>query len=334
MSTEILKIENLKTHFPIRGGIFSHVVAHLKAVDGISLTVQKGETLGVVGESGCGKSTLGRTILRLYNPTGGTIVFQGQNITTASRPALRPLRRHMQMIFQDPFSSLNPRMTIERIICEPFRLHRVYDTSQQRNEAIQLLQVVGLRDDCLKKYPHELSGGQRQRVGIARAIALKPQLIIADEPIAALDVSIQSQILNLLRELKQSLQLTYLFISHDLSVVRYVSDRVAVMYLGKIVELTDASHIYENPKHPYTQALMSAIPQPDPTQTVKHETLPGDVPSAVNPPSGCAFHPRCRYAQHICTTQTPQLRNIASKTKKHWVSCHLAEEIDRDREKS
>ena len=327
MKPEIVKIDNLKTYFPIRAGIFSQVVGQLRAVDGVSLTVHQGETVGLVGESGCGKSTLGRTLLRLYQPTAGTIVFRNQEITTASRHTLHAVRRHMQMIFQDPFSSLNPRMSVQQIIAEPFRLHRVGNEAQQYRQVAQLLDTVGLRSDCSKKYPHELSGGQRQRVGIARAIALKPQFIVADEPIAALDVSIQAQILNLLRELKQTLQLTYLFISHDLSVVRYVSDRVAVMYLGKIVELTDASHIYHSPRHPYTKALMSAIAQPDPTQRRNADVLPGDLPSALNPPSGCPFYPRCRYAQQICRDKPPQLQNVASQAQPHWVSCHRTQEI-------
>lgn len=327
----LLSVRNLKMHFPIFGGMFSKVVAKVHAVDDVSFDLYEGETLGLVGESGCGKSTLGRAVLRLYEPTAGTIEFDGSDLAGKSHQELKPLRRNMQMIFQDPFSSLDPRMSVERILTEPFRLHSVGTREEQVKRAGELLKMVGLKEEDLKKYPHEFSGGQRQRIGIARAIALNPKVIVADEPIAALDVSIQAQVLNLLSDLKKKFKLTYIFISHDLSVVKYFSDRVAVMYLGKIVELTTSDRIYSEPLHPYTRALMSAILHGDPAKKVQHEVLQGDVPSPINPPSGCTFHPRCRFATDKCKTEVPVLREMnrdfGGGGESHTVSCHYAEKL-------
>ena len=323
----ILTVRNLKTHFPVYGGLLSQQVGAVRAVDGVSFELYPGETLGLVGESGCGKSTLGRTIIKLYDPTEGEIEFCGEKIANKNHLEMKPLRRNLQMIFQDPFSSLDPRMSVEGIVTEPFRLHGIGNREEWASRALDLLKMVGLKEEDLRKYPHEFSGGQRQRIGIARAIALNPKVIIADEPIAALDVSIQAQMLNLLSDLKKKFNLTYIFISHDLSVVKYFSDRVAVMYLGKIVEITTSDRIYANPMHPYTKALMSAIPHGDPDHKVKHEVLQGDVPSPLKPPSGCAFHPRCKYAVDRCRTEVPVLRDMEKK-EMHQVSCHLVEKIN------
>lgn len=298
--------------------------AELRAVDGVTLDVMPGETVGLVGESGCGKSTLGRLLLRLYDPTGGRIYFEGNDITELSQSALRPYRRRMQIIFQDPYSSLNPRMTVRAALAEALRIHGLVSSSTEEQERVAaLLERVGLRPEHMRRYPHEFSGGQRQRIGIARALAVEPRFIVADEPVSALDVSIQAQIVNLLGDLQKELGLSFLFIAHDLHVVEHVSKRVAVMYLGRIVELANAEDIYEHPKHPYTQALLSAAPEPDPHAQKKRLILEGDVPSPLNPPSGCSFHPRCPIAEKgLCDREVPGLRALAPG---HEVACHLAE---------
>ncbi|WP_328678902.1 ABC transporter ATP-binding protein [Streptomyces sp. NBC_00343] len=321
----LLKVEGLKKHFPIKKGILQRQVAAVKAVDGIDFEVRKGETLGVVGESGCGKSTMGRVITRLQDPTGGSIHFEGQDITTLNSAGMRPLRRDIQMIFQDPYGSLNPRHTIGSIVSAPFRLQRVEPEGGVRKEVQRLLELVGLSPEHFNRYPHEFSGGQRQRIGIARALALKPKLVVADEPVSALDVSIQAQVVNLMDDLQTELGLTYVIIAHDLSVVRHVSDRVAVMYLGKIVELADSTKLYESPMHPYTKALMSAVPVPDPKRRgAKSDRilLKGDVPSPISPPSGCRFHTRCWKATEICRTKEPQLIELRPGQR---VACHHPE---------
>ncbi|WP_406121840.1 ABC transporter ATP-binding protein [Streptomyces sp. NBC_00989] len=321
----LLKVEGLKKHFPIKKGILQRQVAAVKAVDGIDFEVRKGETLGVVGESGCGKSTMGRVITRLQDPTGGSIHFEGQDITTLNAAGMRPLRRDIQMIFQDPYGSLNPRHTIGSIVSAPFRLQGVEPEGGVRKEVQRLLELVGLSPEHFNRYPHEFSGGQRQRIGIARALALKPKLVVADEPVSALDVSIQAQVVNLMDDLQTELGLTYVIIAHDLSVVRHVSDRVAVMYLGKIVELADSTKLYESPMHPYTKALMSAVPVPDPKRRgAKSERilLKGDVPSPISPPSGCRFHTRCWKATEICRTAEPQLIELRPGQR---VACHHPE---------
>jgi oligopeptide transport system ATP-binding protein len=318
-----LKVENLVKNFPIHGGLLGREIGAVKAVQGVSFELKKGETLGLVGESGCGKSTLGRCIIRLLDPTSGKIIFQDQDITHVQGDELRRLRRKMQIIFQDPYASLNPRMTIGSIIEEPLIIHGLYQNEKDRRDRIhQLAELVGLRLEYLNRYPHEFSGGQRQRVGIARALAVEPELIICDEPVSALDVSIQAQVINLLMDLQQKLGLTYIFIAHDLKVVEHVSNRVAVMYLGKIVELADAMDIYLNPQHPYTKALLSAIPIPDPRAKDQRIVLTGDVPSPMNPPSGCHFHPRCPMAKDECKTIVPCLETKNSaKRDDHIVSC-------------
>ncbi|WP_129306427.1 dipeptide ABC transporter ATP-binding protein [Streptomyces sp. L2] len=321
----LLKVEGLTKHFPIRKGILRRQVGAVKAVDGIDFEVRKGETLGVVGESGCGKSTMGRVITRLQDPTGGTIHFEGQDITTLKAGQMRPLRRDIQMIFQDPYGSLNPRHTIGSIVSAPFRLQNVEPEGGVKKEVQRLLSLVGLSPEHYNRYPHEFSGGQRQRIGIARALALKPKLVVADEPVSALDVSIQAQVVNLMDDLQEELGLTYVIIAHDLSVVRHVSDRVAVMYLGKVVELADSTKLYESPMHPYTNALMSAVPVPDPTRRgAKSERilLRGDVPSPIAPPSGCRFHTRCWKATQICKTTEPQLVELRTGQQ---VACHHPE---------
>ncbi|MFJ8141847.1 dipeptide ABC transporter ATP-binding protein [Streptomyces sp. NPDC096013] len=321
----LLKVEGLKKHFPIKKGILQRQVAAVKAVDGIDFEVRKGETLGVVGESGCGKSTMGRVITRLQDPTGGSIHFEGQDITTLNSAGMRPLRRDIQMIFQDPYGSLNPRHTIGSIVSAPFRLQDVEPEGGVKKEVQRLLELVGLSPEHFNRYPHEFSGGQRQRIGIARALALKPKLVVADEPVSALDVSIQAQVVNLMDDLQSELGLTYVIIAHDLSVVRHVSDRIAVMYLGKIVELADRTSLYEAPMHPYTKALMSAVPVPDPKRRgAKSERilLKGDVPSPISPPSGCRFHTRCWKATEICRTKEPQLIELRPGQQ---VACHHPE---------
>ena len=333
----LLDVKGLKKHFPVRKGILRRVVAQVKAVDGIDMYIKEGETLGLVGESGCGKTTAGRTILRLIEPTDGSVIFRSKkmsasgeeykdvDVVQASRKTLKALRRDMQIIFQDPYSSLNPRMTVGAIVGEPLLVHGISKGREREDRVRELLGAVGLKPDHMKRYPHEFSGGQRQRIGVARALALDPQLIIADEPVSALDVSIQAQVLNLLESLQEEFGLTYLFIAHDLAVVKHISDRVAVMYLGRIVELCDAEDLFVHPKHPYTEALMSAVPVPDPDYDVERILLEGDVPSPVNPPSGCYFHPRCRYAKEICKTEAPVYRNLGND---HFVTCHLADTLD------
>lgn len=322
MSAEkcFLKVQNLVKEFPINGGFWGRQVAAVKAVQDISFEIRKGETLGLVGESGCGKSTLGRCLIRLLDPSSGKIIFNDQDITTIKGEELRALRRKMQIIFQDPYSSLNPRMTIGAIIEEPLIIHSLCASEKDLKDRVaQLLETVGLRPEALNRYPHEFSGGQRQRVGIARALAVDPELIICDEPVSALDVSIQAQVINLLMDLQQKLGLTYIFIAHDLKVVEHVSNQVAVMYLGKIVELAEASELYLHPQHPYTKALLSAIPIPDPRAKENRVILHGDVPSPIDPPPGCHFHPRCPQAAEECKTRVPQLEN---KRPEHVASCY------------
>ena len=324
----LVSVEHLKVYFPIRSGIvLDRHVGDIKAVDDVSFDVYRGETLGLVGESGCGKSTVGRAILRLYDPTEGRIVFDGQDITELKESQMRPLRRRMQMIFQDPFASLNPRHSVGRIIGDPLRAHGLAKRGDLGKRVRELLQVVGLPPDAGSRFPHEFSGGQRQRIGLARSLALNPDFIVADEPVSALDVSIQAQIINLLERLQGEFDLTYLFIAHDLAVVRHISDRIAVMYLGSIVEISPAEELYENPLHPYTIALLSAVPIPDPEVEAERETilLAGDLPSPANPPHACRFHTRCPYIQPTrCTTEVPALRKLSDG---HVVACHWAEEI-------
>jgi oligopeptide transport system ATP-binding protein len=316
----LLEVKNLKKHFPIKGGVFSKTIGHVYAVDGVSFTLQSGETLGLVGESGCGKSTTGRTILRLIEPTEGSVVFEGQEITELDKGDMRSLRREMQIIFQDPYASLNPRMTVGSIIGEPLEIHKIAKGSEKEDQVASLLEKVGLRSEDMRKYPHEFSGGQRQRIGIARALGLNPKLIVCDEPVSALDVSIQAQVINLLEDLQEEFGLSYLFIAHNLNVVEHISNRVAVMYLGKIVELTTDTELYTNPQHPYTEALLSAVPVPDPTVEKRRIILQGDVPSPINPPSGCHFHTRCPYKEKICAEEVPEFKDIGGG---HWVACHL-----------
>jgi oligopeptide transport system ATP-binding protein len=319
MSESLLRAEHIVKKFPIYGGLLSREVAAVKAVQDISFEIKKGETLGLVGESGCGKSTLGRCLIRLIEPTSGKIFFKDRDITHISGTELRDLRRKMQIIFQDPYASLNPRMTIGAILEEPLIIHNLFDSAKDRADRVkELVHLVGLRPEHLSRYPHEFSGGQRQRVGIARALAVNPELIICDEPVSALDVSIQAQVINLLMELQQKLGLTYVFIAHDLKVVEHVSHRVAVMYLGKIVEMAAATELYRNPQHPYTKALLSAIPVPDPKPRPERIILTGDVPSPMNPPPGCHFNPRCPIATNECTKEIPHLKETSSE---HYASC-------------
>lgn len=325
--TSLLEINDLKTYFPIKKGIFSKVVGNVHAVNGVSLDIKTGETLGLVGESGCGKSTLGKTILQLENPTAGSIKFKGNELIGLSAKDLKPVRANLQMVFQDPFSSLDPRMTIEQIIVEPMKLHKIGTKASRREIASELLSKVGLSDKVLDRYPHEFSGGQRQRVGIARALALKPDIIIADEPVAALDVSVQAQVLNLMNSLKKEFGLTYVFISHDLGVVKYFSDRIAVMYLGKIVELGTSEELYKNPLHPYTRALISSIPVSDPRDRKEKVPLEGDVPSPISPPSGCTFHTRCPFAKDKCKTDIPEIKTYADGDNDHQVACHFSDDF-------
>ncbi len=327
----LIKVTNLKKHFPIMRGVFRRQVGAVQAVDGVSFEIFEGETLGLVGESGCGKSTTGRVILQLLEATEGSVVFQGQELTELNKTEIRRARRQMQMIFQDPYASLNPRMTVGNIIGEPLEIHGMGNKKERTARVQDLLKVVGLNPYFVNRYPHEFSGGQRQRIGVARALATNPSFIVADEPISALDVSIQAQVVNMLDDLKAELGLTYLFIAHDLSMVRYISDRVAVMYLGRIVELGITDVVYTHPLHPYTQALLSAIPQPDPDKEVTRQRilLEGDVPSPANPPSGCRFHTRCGYTTDVCREEDPEFRNLGGEgMESHWVACHHAEQFD------
>ena len=333
----LLDVKGLQKYFPVRKGVFRRTVAHVKAVDGLDMFIREGETLGLVGESGCGKTTTGRSILRLIEPTAGDILFRSKkmakdgetykevNVVTAHRKMMKALRREMQIIFQDPYSSLNPRMTVGSIVGEPLLVHGLAKGAEREDRVKALLAAVGLKPDHMKRYPHEFSGGQRQRIGVARALALDPQLIVCDEPVSALDVSIQAQVINLLEDLQGEFGLTYLFIAHDLSVVKHIADRVAVMYLGKIAELCTTEELFTAPKHPYTEALMSAVPVPDPDWNVERILLEGDVPSPVAPPPGCYFHPRCRYAKDICKTEAPVYRDLGDL---HFVTCHFAESLN------
>jgi len=319
----LLDVKNLVMHFPLTQGIiFQRKVGAVQAVDGISLSVKKGETLGLVGESGCGKSTTGRAILQLYKPTSGEVNFNGRDLTKLDSGEMRKMRRHLQMVFQDPYASLNPRMTVGNIVSEPMQIHKLVPKGERTQRVQELLQTVGLNPYFANRYPHEFSGGQRQRVGIARALAANPDFIVCDEPVSALDVSIQAQVVNLLEDLQEQFGLTYLFIAHDLSVVRHISDRVAVMYLGKIVELADRNELYDDPLHPYTKALLSAVPIPDPVIEKRRERiiLTGDVPSPINPPSGCHFHTRCPYVMEVCKKIDPI---FADQGRSHFVACHL-----------
>jgi len=320
--SSLVQVKNLVKYFPVRGGLFQRVKAHIQAVDNVSFSIRQGETVGLVGESGCGKTTVGRTMLRLIEPTSGSVVFDGVDVMTLKGAGLKSMRRNMQIIFQDPYASLDPRIPVGESIGEGLRIHGIGTRRERAETTREMLSKVGLEEYHAKRFPHEFSGGQRQRVGIARALALKPRFIVADEPVSALDVSIQSQVLNILKELQKDFNLTYLFIAHNLSVVEHISDRVAVMYLGKIVEFAERQDLFRNPLHPYTQALMSAIPIPDPTIRRKRIILQGDVPSPLNPPSGCRFHPRCPVAVDVCSVEEPVLREIHPD---HWAACWLLE---------
>jgi oligopeptide/dipeptide ABC transporter ATP-binding protein len=331
----LLEVQNLEKHFPVSKGLLQRTVAWVKAVDDVDMLIRRGETLGLVGESGCGKTTVGRSILRLTKPSAGKVLFRSRrlardggetviDVAAALPREVKILRRDMQIIFQDPYSSLDPRMTVAEIIGEPLRVQGVMGRSDRLQRVLDLLRAVGLDPEHARRHPHEFSGGQRQRIGIARALALNPQLVVADEPVSALDVSIQAQVINLLRDLQEEFGLTYLFIAHDLSVVKHISDRVAVMYLGKVVELAETEELFANPKHPYTEALLSAVPVPDPDFKLDRIRLEGDVPSPINPPSGCYFHPRCRYARDICKVEAPAYRNVGGR---HQVRCHFADEL-------
>jgi len=326
-STEyILEAKNIKKYFPIRKGLLLREVGQVKAVDDVTFNVRKGETLGLVGESGCGKSTLGRTLIRLYEPTAGNITFEKEDFLKVKGEDLRRMRKDMQMIFQDPYASLDPRMTVGQILNQPFEIHGLLSSKEREAKVKELLETVGLKAAHTNRYPHEFSGGQRQRICIARAIALNPRLIIADEPVSALDVSVQAQILNLMKELQENLQLTYVFISHDLSVIEHLCDRIAVMYLGKIVEMATRDELFSNPQHPYTQALISAIPRVGAGKKKMKKSLSGEVPSPINPPSGCTFHPRCSQKMDICLQQIPGLKNHNPKSKEHQTACWLFEQ--------
>jgi peptide/nickel transport system ATP-binding protein len=325
----LLEVRNLKKYFPIQRGLLRRVVGQVKAVDGVSFTIREGETLGLVGESGCGKTTTGRLVMRATRPTEGQVLLRRDgamiDLTELSRHQLKPYRKDVQIIFQDPFSSLSPRMTVLDIVSEPLEIHGIGDAAERRARVRELLELVGLRVQHMSRFPHAFSGGQRQRIGIARALALRPKLLVCDEPVSALDVSIQAQVLNLLKDLQAEFGLAYLFIAHDLSVVEHISDRVAVMYLGQIVELAPSEELYRDPKHPYTEALLSAIPRSHPGQSKTRIVLPGDVPNPANPPPGCTFNPRCRYAQDVCRVERPPLREVAPG---HFAACHFAETLE------
>ena len=320
MTKPLLKVDGLKKYFPIKKGLLGKTVGQIKAVDNISFYVNEGETLGIVGESGCGKSTTGRMLMRLLEPTEGTVEFDGKELTSLSAEEMRKTRRDIQMVFQDPYASLNPRHTIEKILGEPLLVHGMRDSKERRGKINDFLEIVGLSKYHAKRYPHQFSGGQRQRIGIARALMTNPKLIIADEPVSALDVSIQAQVLNLMKDLQSEFNLTYIFIAHDLGVVRHISDRVGVMYLGKIVEVSESEQLYANPLHPYTQALLSAVPVPDPAYEKQEILLEGDIPNPADPPTGCTFHTRCPYVMDVCRKQIPQLIEME---KGHSVACHL-----------
>lgn len=322
----MLEVKNLNKYFTKKVGFFGGKEQVVKAVDNVNLKIKKGETLGLVGESGCGKTTTGRTIARIYDPTAGNIIFRGQDIAKLSQKEIKPIRKCMQMIFQDPYASLNPRMTISEIIRTPLDVHNLYTKEERKEKVKELLNIVGFNSEHGNRYPHELSGGQRQRVGIARALAVEPEFIICDEPISALDVSIQAQIINTLEDLKDRLNLTYLFIAHDLSMVKHISDNIGVMYLGNIVETAESDELYKNPVHPYTQSLLSAIPLPDPRKAKERKRimLEGEIPSPLNPPSGCKFHTRCKYAEKVCSEVVPELKDCGNN---HKVACHLINKI-------
>jgi oligopeptide/dipeptide ABC transporter ATP-binding protein len=326
----LLKVEDLRMYFPIRKGFLQRIAGYVKAVDGVTLSIREGETLGLVGESGCGKTTTGRCIMGGYTPTGGDIQFRVRDgewlsIPEQDRQGRKRVRREVQMVFQDPYSSLNPRMTLKQIVGEPLIIHGMAEGKQLEERVAELLSVVGLRPEYMIRYPHAFSGGQRQRIGLARALALNPRLVVADEPVSALDVSIQAQILNLMQDLQAQFGLTYLFVAHDLSVIKHISDRVAVMYVGKLVELAETRELFRSPKCPYTEALMSAVPKPDPLKRTERIVLTGDVPSPANPPPGCTFHPRCGYAQEVCGREEPPLEEVLPD---HFVRCHFARELD------
>lgn len=316
----LLEVKNLKKHFPIKKGILSRTIGNVLAVDGVSFTLKRGETLGLVGESGCGKTTVGRSILRLIEPTSGQVTFKGQDLLRLDREKLRRVRASFQIIFQDPFSSLNPRMSVGKIIAEPIKNHLKEPRAEIRNRVAYLMEKVGLHPEQMNRYPHEFSGGQRQRVGIARALALNPLAIVCDEPVSALDVSIQAQVINLLAQLQEQMNLSYLFIAHDLSIVEHISDRIAVMYMGRFMELATDRELYQNPHHPYSQALLSAVPVPDPEVSKKGIILEGDVPSPLKPPSGCAFHTRCPERREVCAHEEPVFRDLGGG---HWIACHF-----------
>lgn len=321
---EILQVKDLQQYFPIKGGVFGRTVNHVKAVDGVNFTIYEGETVSIVGESGCGKSTTGRAILRLDEPTGGEVIFQGTNLLSKSKREMRSIRKDLQVIFQDPFASLNPRRSIGQTLEEAMGILNVVPKANRRRRAIELLEQVGLKEEHIDRYPHEFSGGQRQRIGIARALAVEPKLIICDEAVSALDVSVQAQVLNLLKKLQKEYGLTYLFISHDLGVVRHISDRIIVMYLGKVVEIAEKKSLFDNPRHPYTQALLSAIPEPNRKKKKERIILKGDVPSPIDPPSGCRFHTRCPLATDLCRKSDPELKSLGEG---HQAACHYAEAI-------
>ncbi|MFE4522559.1 ABC transporter ATP-binding protein [Cytobacillus firmus] len=321
---EILQVKDLQQYFPIKGGVFGRTVNHVKAVDGVNFTIYEGETVSIVGESGCGKSTTGRAILRLDEPTGGEVIFQGTNLLSKSKREMRSIRKDLQVIFQDPFASLNPRRSIGQTLEEAMGILNVVPKANRRRRAIELLEQVGLKEEHIDRYPHEFSGGQRQRIGIARALAVEPKLIICDEAVSALDVSVQAQVLNLLKKLQKEYGLTYLFISHNLGVVRHISDRIIVMYLGKVVEIAEKKSLFDNPRHPYTQALLSAIPEPNRKKKKERIILKGDVPSPIDPPSGCRFHTRCPLATDLCRQSDPELKSLGEG---HQAACHYAEAI-------